>query len=77
MFILLPLRNVLFNLNGRSPFFKLIIYKDYGPLLTHTQIYEDQTFQQNQELTYQSLLINYRTITEQLIGVHFRKAFVT
>jgi len=35
------------------------MYKDYNPLLTHSQIYADQTFQQNQQLPYQSLLMNY------------------
>ena len=53
------------------------MYKDYGPLLTHTQVYANQTFQQNQDLPHKSILMNHRTITEQSVGVHFRKAFVT
>ena len=61
----------------KAVFFKFIVYKDYGPLLTRTHIYADQTLQQNQELPHKSLLMNHRTITEQLIDVHIRKAFVT
>jgi len=53
------------------------MHKDYGPLLTHTQIYADQTFHQNKDLPHKSLLMNHRAITEQLVGVHFRKAFLT